>query len=101
MARKRRFVVALQEVEQGYGGPEEGGWHYHYDFGSPYEETWAKKLTRVFKSEAKAYRYCSKLHALIETMRINRKFCYDSPRILPRVQKGTNPRPFSDYRPWE
>jgi hypothetical protein len=57
-------VVSIYEVNQAYGGPEEGGWYYTY--GEPYVElAW---MAKVFKTQDEAQGYKEMLNLVVETI---------------------------------
>lgn len=55
------YSVAICLVDLAYGGPEEGGWHFHA--GVPAEEYII--YMRGFNNEDAAYNYCWQLNKLI------------------------------------
>jgi hypothetical protein len=101
MAKRRRFVVSVQEMDQHYGGPEEGGWYY--DVTAPAAEF--RSFTRVFKSNRKAWRYCNRLHETVVVrnntgMREVWSAAYNGGRVRAMVQKGEQPRHTPTRRPY-
>lgn len=95
----RTFTVSIQELEQQYGGPEEGGWWY--DSGTPAPEF--QQLTRTFKSARKAWRYRDRLQDHAVKARAGRPYwsaAYAGGDYRAVVQKGTAPRPFPTARPY-
>jgi hypothetical protein len=101
MAKRRRFVVALHEVDRAYGGPEEGGWYY--DTTEPSREF--AGYTRTFKSSTKAWRYCNRLNTTIAArnnagMREVWSVLYHGGRVTAMVQKGEQPRHTPTHRPY-
>ena len=57
---KDNYVVAFYEVDQQYGGPEEGGWWYDSGF--------LKRVFRVCKSEEEAYKYARRANDLLNVI---------------------------------
>jgi len=101
MAKHRRFVVALHELDRTYGGPEEGGWWF--DCGIPAREH--ARYCRVFRSRAKAIRYACRLQDGV-VARLNAKAPrdigesnYDGGIFGAFVQKGEQPRHWPRFRP--
>lgn len=103
MAKHRRFVVAIHELDRIYGGPEEGGWWF--DCGVPARERELAKYCRVFRSEAKAKRYARRLREGV-IARLNDQapkslgsLTYDGGIFGAFVQKGEQPRHWPRFRP--
>lgn len=101
---RRRFVVALHELDQVYGGPQEGGWYY--DAGKPASESAHRRFTRVFRSEAKARRYLDRLRpvaaAASKGARPVWSAAYSGGQYGAILQRGEQPRPWPHRVPrWE
>lgn len=53
------YIVAVYDIAQRYGGPEEGGWWYIA--GS------LVRQVKTFRSESRAYDYCRRLNAKLHS----------------------------------
>ncbi len=101
MSRRRRFVVALHELDRCYGGPEEGGWYY--DSHAPSTEPEHRRLVRVFRSNAKAVRYRNRLtERAIQASKGARSLgsvLYSGGQFGAVLQRGEQPQPYPLRRP--
>lgn len=101
---RRRFVVAIHEVDRCFGGQEEGGWWF--DVGWPAKGSALSRHTRIFRSLAKARRYAERLGteaAKASTgARSLSSVIYDGGQYRPVIQNGEQPRPWPGRKPrWE
>ncbi len=104
MSRRRRFVVALHELDRCFGGREEGGWWY--DAGRPSIEPSHQRLVRVFRSNAKAKRYRDSLIAVAKSASAGARslgsVLYSGGQFAPVMQRGEQPQPWPQRTPrWE
>jgi hypothetical protein len=85
------YTVQLFEVDQAYGGPEEGGWWFTY--GQPVSDSAVGfKVTRRFKTEAKAWGYARRIQPRLKRIEGNYAayICPAKPKVFPAT------RPFYD-----
>ncbi|MBT9165366.1 MAG: hypothetical protein DDT25_00011 [Chloroflexi bacterium] len=98
---RRRFVVALHELDRAYGGPEEGGWHF--DTNVPSTEPEHRRFLRVFRSKAKASRYRDRLwdqaRKASEGTRDVGSAIYAGGQYGAVMQRGEQPQPYPLRRP--
>lgn len=104
MSRRRRFVVALHEIDRSFGGREEGGWYY--DHGQPSNDTSHQKLVRVFRSKAKAMRYRDHLKATARLASAGARslgsVLYRGGQFAAVMQSGEQPQPWPQRTPrWD
>lgn len=94
------YYVHKHEVQQMYGGPEEGGWWF--DSGVPVEG-W---IPEPFENEEDAYARCRELNEL-EYERAKKEESYEYTSVLSYrsthysfdVTESSIPRAFPEYRP--
>lgn len=93
------YTVAVHEIDQCYGGSEEGGWWY--DCGVPARQH--AGYTRVFSSRTKAIRYMQRLNReTVPGLREGREYwsaAYAGGDFRAVLQEGTNARPFPQQFP--
>jgi hypothetical protein len=98
-ASRQYNVIALHNVDQAYGGPEEGGWYY--DCGEPCKEL--ADLTRVIKNRNAAWRYFKRMVKLSGELNQGKRevwsVLYDGDRVTAVMQKGTKPYAWPEERP--
>lgn len=98
---RRRFVVALHELDRCYGGPEEGGWYY--DAHAPSTLPEHRRLTRRFRSKAKATRYRNRLtEQAIKASQGARSLgsvLYSGGQFAAVLQRGEQPQRYPLRRP--
>jgi hypothetical protein len=94
----RGYVVAVYELGQSYGGPEEGGWWY--DTGE------LVRVLRAFKDLEKACDYARRvnrsLHFKAESnphIRPLHSVAYDGGRFCAEIHDGTAPESYPLRRP--
>lgn len=102
--RRRRFVVSIHELDRCFGGREEGGWWF--DAGTPARDPALRRHTRVFRSSAKASRYCGRLEGVASRASLGARslgsVLYAGGQYRPVIQKGEQPRPWPERTPrWE
>ena len=93
------YTVSVHEIDQCYGGGEEGGWYY--DCGTPAPQH--ARFTRVFASRTKAIRYMQRLNReTVPSLREGRDYwsaAYTGGDFRAVVQDGTNARAWPNKRP--
>lgn len=93
-AQKARYIVAFYHVDQAWGGPEEGGWYY--GTGS------LLRISRVFKNDDAARRYCRRANDLLHFMQRDRPSIYHTNsegRIEAEVHEDFAPQGYPNGRP--
>lgn len=91
------FTVAVYELNQEYGGAEEGGWWY--TAGN------LQYVSRVFEDKAKAYAHASRMNRTYEWMvrGVGKKYwsaIYSGGHYDARVCEGEAPAYFPESRPY-
>lgn len=90
-----RYIVALYEIDRGYGGPEEGGWCY--DCGT------LKRSLRVCTSETTAAALALRANRLLARLQRQLRdvgsILYEGGRFAAYVCETTAPEHFPAARP--
>ncbi len=89
------YTVAFYEIDRAYGGPEEGGWWF--DTGQ------FVRVSKAFKSEDAAYRYCRRANDLLHILQRDKRdvgsVIYDGGRYAAEVFEGHVPAFYPETRP--
>lgn len=98
---RRRFVVALHELDRCIGGREEGGWYF--DAGQPSREASHRRFVRVFRSKAKAVRYRDRLCEVARKASAGARslgsVLYRGGQYAAVLQRGTQPQSWPQRTP--
>lgn len=90
------YILAAYELDQAYGGPEEGGWYY--DTGD------LRRVLGARKDKEAAYATCRRLNALLGTLQRDHRrvssVLYGGGRYAVRVYKGHAPSHYPLERPY-
>lgn len=93
---KKRYVVAIYELDRAYGGPEEGGWWY--DTGT------IERVCRIFNSEDAAYIFCNRMNRLLDHRQRNKlgrgSMAYSGGEYGASVFENYAPRYFPERTPY-
>lgn len=99
-ASKQYHTIALHNVDQAYGGPEDGGWYY--SCGMPCDDL--AEFTRTIKNRNAAERYAEKLNKLADDLNHGKRevssVIYDGDRVTAIIDRGPIAKAWPPTRPY-